>query len=135
MDVRGALLGRVAERARLTQAAERARQGRGSLLLLSGEAGVGKTRLAEEAASASSALVLRGAASNSAVAPYGPVVTALRAYLRLRPDGLAECGGLRSHLALLLPELGDQAAASDRATIFEAVRCAFARIASQGPLL
>ena len=30
------------------------------------------------------ALVLRGAASSSAVAPYGPVVAALRAYLRVR---------------------------------------------------
>ncbi|MEA2385916.1 MAG: hypothetical protein QOJ22_90, partial [Thermoleophilaceae bacterium] len=125
MDVRSALVGREAERARLSQAVDRARRGSGSLLLLSGEAGVGKTRLAEEVASASSALVLRGAASNSAVAPYAPMVAVLRAYLRARPDGLDGCGPLRSHLALLLPELDDQATASDRATIFEAVRCAF----------
>ena len=31
-----------------------------------------------------------------------------------------------------LPELGEGAASSDRATIFEAVRCAFAMIASEG---
>ena len=135
MEVRSALVGREAERARLSQAIERARRGAGSLLLLSGEAGVGKTRLAEEAAAESSALVLRGAASNNAAAPYGPLVAVLRAYLRSRPAGLDACGPLRSHLALLLPELGEQAPASDRATIFEAVRCAFGEMSTEEPVL
>ena len=61
------------------------------------------------------------------IAPYGPIVAALRSHLRADPGGLDECGPLRPHLALLLPELGDPAADSDRATLFEAVRCAFAR--------
>jgi DNA-binding CsgD family transcriptional regulator len=135
MDERSALVGREAERARLAQAVDRARLGEGSLLLLSGEAGVGKTRLAEEVAAASSALVLRGAASTNAVAPYGPVVAALRAYLRLKPRGLATCGPLVGHLALLLPELGEPATTSDRATIFEALRCALAEIAAQRHVL
>ena len=129
-----ALLGRDAERARLAQAADRARSGSGCLLLLSGEAGVGKTRLAEEAAAASSALVLRGAAASGAAAPYGPVVAVLRAYLRLRPGGLDGLGALRAHLALLLPELGGAATAGDRATIFEAIRSAVALIAADGPV-
>jgi predicted ATPase len=131
MDLRSALVGREAERARLSQAIESARKGSGGLLLLSGEAGIGKTRLAQEVATASSALVLRGAASSSAVAPYGPLVAVLRSYLRSRPDGLEGRGALRAHLALLLPELGEGAASSDRATIFEAVRCAFAMIAAE----
>jgi DNA-binding NarL/FixJ family response regulator len=131
--VPGALLGRDADLSRLAQAVERARAGTGSLLLLSGEAGVGKTRLAEEAAAASGARMLRGAASSSAVAPYGPVVAALRAQLRGRPDAFAELGGLRAHLALLLPELGEQAPAGDRATIFEAIRAALAAI--DGPAI
>ena len=135
MDVRGALVGRDVELAHLSGAIERARRGNGGLLLLSGEAGVGKTRLAEAAATASSALVLRGAASNSAAAPYGPVIAVLRSYLRSRPAGLDGCGPLRSHLALILPELGEPAPASDRATIFEAVRCAFAQIAGDGHAL
>jgi DNA-binding NarL/FixJ family response regulator len=136
MEVRSALVGREAERERLSEAVERARRGSGSLLLLCGEAGVGKTRLAEEVAGASSTLVLRGAASSSALAPYGPVVALLRSYLRARPDGLESCGPLRSHLAMLLPELGSEPAASDRATLTEAIRCAFEQIAREGhPLM
>jgi DNA-binding CsgD family transcriptional regulator len=135
MHARGELVGRDDELAQLAQAVERARRGTGSLLLLAGEAGVGKTRLAEEAAAASSVLVLRGTASNSAASPYRPIISALRSYLRSRPAGLDACGPLRAHLALLLPELGAPAPSSDNATIFEAIRCAFEQIASEGPVL
>ncbi|HEU4736337.1 MAG TPA: AAA family ATPase [Solirubrobacterales bacterium] len=135
MGNRTPLVGREAESAVLAAALDRARQGSGTLLLLSGDAGVGKTRLADEVALGSSALVLRGAATNSVTPPYGPIVAALRSYLRTEPDGLADCGPLRSHLALLLPELGEPAAESDRSTIFEAVRCAFAHLTDGGPAL
>jgi DNA-binding CsgD family transcriptional regulator len=133
MEVRSALVGREAESERLLQAVERARGGAGSLLLLSGEAGVGKTRLTEEVGGAA---VLRGAAGPSARTPYGPVVALLRAYLRARPDGLDGDSPLKPHLAMLLPELGPQAASSDRATLTEAIRCALERVAAEGhPLL
>ena len=135
MGTRTPLVGREAESALLAEALERARDGAGALLLLSGDAGVGKTRLTEEVALSSPALVLRGAATNSVTPPYGPIVAALRSYLRADPDGLADCGPLRSHLALLLPELGEPAAESDRSTIFEAVRCAFAHLAGSQPAL
>src|SRR4051812_17377665 len=135
MDHRSALVGRESERERISEAVEAARAGAGSLLLLSGEAGVGKTRLAEEAAAASGTLVLRGAASNGAPSPYGPIVALLRCYLRAQPEGLASCGPLRPHLAMLLPELGEQAPHSDRATLTEAVRCALERIATDGHAL
>jgi predicted ATPase len=132
MDMRSALVGRGVESARLEQAVENARRGSGAILLLCGEAGVGKTRLTEEAAALTSTPLLRGAASNSAVAPYGPVVALLRSYLRARPDGLADLGPLRPHLALLLPELGPQAETGDRATLTEAIRCALAHAAEDG---
>ncbi len=135
MGNRTPLVGREAEGAVLSEALERAERGSGTVVLLSGDAGVGKTRLADEVASGSSALVLRGAATNGATPPYGPIVAALRSYLRAEPEGLADCGPLRSHLALLLPELGEPAADSDRSTIFEAVRCAFAHLTDNGPAL
>lgn len=127
------LVGRNAELERLELAAKRAVQGEGSLVLLAGEAGVGKSRLAAEIADRCPPPVLRGVAGEGASTPYGPIVGALRSYLRSEPNGLDDCGALRPHLALLLPELGEPAEDSDRSTIFEAVRCAFAHLAGDGP--
>jgi len=129
MATRAGLVGRKAERERLEAALERARLGGGSLVLLAGEAGVGKTRLANAVAESAGGLVLSGRGTQGAEAPHGPVVAALRSYLRSDPDGFAGLGPLRSHLALILPELGDPAPAGDRATLFEAVRAAFAHLA------
>ncbi|HEU5104933.1 MAG TPA: AAA family ATPase [Solirubrobacterales bacterium] len=132
MSTRTSLVGRADELARLTEASEAAQRGEGSLLLLAGEAGVGKSRLAQEAA-ADAEIVLYGAASNGATVAYGPIVAALRSRLRVDPDALADCGSLLPHLALLLPELGQAAEESERATIFEAVRCAFAHLSAEEP--
>jgi len=123
------LVGRHAELERLTEVLERARRGDGSLMLVAGEAGVGKTRLVEELAEHAGAAVLWGRASHDAPAPYGPLVAVLRAYLRTNPDGLDDCGRLKPHLALLLPELGKPATAGDRATLFEGLRCGFQQAA------
>lgn len=129
------MVGREAELAHLNEVAARAREGSGGLLLLAGEAGVGKSRLADEVAGELGWPFLRGAATSSSSAPYGPIVDALRSHLRLNPEALANCGPLREHLALLLPELGPATAESDRATIFEAIRCAFSHIAAEHPAL
>jgi DNA-binding CsgD family transcriptional regulator/tetratricopeptide (TPR) repeat protein len=125
------LAGRQAELERLRDSLDEARRGSGSLVLVAGEAGIGKTRLAEETARGTDALVLWGRATQSAGAPYGPIVGVLRAYLRSNPGGLADCGPLRSHLALIVPEVGEPAKASDPSTLFEAVRCAFEHIAER----
>ena len=97
------LIGRRQETAWLADAADAALAGAGSLVLLAGEAGVGKTHLAEAAFAGRP--LLRGAAQAPAAAPYGPVVAALRWRLREDPGALDRCGHLRAHLALLLPEL------------------------------
>ncbi|HEY8502153.1 MAG TPA: AAA family ATPase, partial [Solirubrobacterales bacterium] len=128
MSARTPLVGRAAELARLAAARERAAEGTGSVFLLCGEAGVGKSRLTEEAGGD---LLLRGTTTEGSAVPYGPIVAALRSHLREDPEALAGCGALLPHLALLLPELGEGAADSDRATIFEAVRCAFAHLSAE----
>src|SRR4029077_12132265 len=93
MSTRTPLVGRATELARIGEAVEQARGGSGSILLLCGEAGIGKSRLAEEAAGASE-LVLRGAASEGSAVPYGPIIAALRSRLREDPHALDECGSL-----------------------------------------
>ena len=134
MSERTPLVGRESELAELAEAAEQARLGHGSIVLLAGEAGVGKSRLAA-AATDGFEVVLRGAASNGVTVSYGPIVDALRSRLRVEPEALADCGPLLPHLALLLPELGEPAAESERATIFEAVRCAFAHLSAEQPAI
>src|SRR5687768_2959101 len=111
---RGVLIGRDPERTWLEAALRDAVDGRGSLVLVAGEAGVGKTRLTEEAMDAAAARFLRGAPGPTAQA-YGPLIAALREFMRSVPEGLGDVGPLRPHLALLLPELGPGSPASDRA--------------------
>lgn len=134
MSPRTPLVGRATELAEIADAFGEARAGSGSLLLVCGEAGVGKSRLVEEAAAASEQ-TLRGAGQDRLAVPYGPIVDALRSRLREDPDALAGCGPLLGHLALLLPELGEPAPESHRATLFEAVRCAFAHLGAAAPTL
>ena len=129
------LVGRQAERERLGEALESARLGTGSLVLVAGEAGVGKTRLAEELARSSKVPALWGRTSHGGGAPYGPIVAALRAYLRANPGGLDDCGALRPHLALILPELGPAAPVTDRATLFESALCALEHVAREPHLV
>ena len=126
------LIGREREWARLRAALDEAADGCGGLLLVTGEAGVGKTRLADEALGDGAARLVRGAAT-PAGSPYGPVVGAFREYLRSAPGGLDGCGPLRGHLAVLLPELGEARASGDRATLVEAIRCGLATLVAERP--
>ncbi len=116
----------------MTAAAGAAAAGRGSLVLLSGEAGIGKTRLAEDVLGDGELRLLRGAATPAA-SPYAPVTAALRAYLRAVPGGLRDCGPLHDQLAVLLPELGPAGPVGDPATLVEAIRCALVTIAADRP--
>ena len=105
-------------------------------LLLSGEPGIGKTRLAAEVARhahAAGATVLYGRCEESLGAPYQPFAEALDQHVRaLPPDELApqlgrypeELSRLAPTLPALLPELGSPLssdAETERYRLFEAV--------------
>jgi DNA-binding NarL/FixJ family response regulator len=127
------LIGRKAERVALDQALTATQQGAGGIVLLAGEAGVGKTRLLEECLARTSLLVLHGQSNEIATPPYGPIAAALRAYLRAWPGGLADCGPLAPYLGLLLSELGPPPPQTDPAVLLEAICRAFVAIAHQMP--
>jgi DNA-binding NarL/FixJ family response regulator len=122
------LIGREREQAALAEAITAAMSGDGGMILVAGEAGVGKTRVIRAALAASGLRVLAGSAGPGGTSPYGPVVAALRTYVRAVPNGLREAGPLASHLALLLPELGPPPSKSDPPTLVEALRSALVTI-------
>jgi tetratricopeptide (TPR) repeat protein len=109
-----AIVGRTRELDRLCVALGEAIAGRGRLVLVGGEPGIGKTRLAEELAGragADGASVLWGRCWAVGGAPaYWPWVQILRAYVRDRPRAkLAdELGASAPFVAHLVPELRDR---------------------------
>ena len=129
----GELVGRELERRALSERFDQVRAGNGGLLLLAGEAGVGKTSLAEAALAISGLVVLRGVVSDQGRTPYAPIVTAMRAYDRIAPGALRESGHLASHLSVLLPELGAAPGTIDHLALAEALREAFAEMAGRQP--
>jgi len=105
------LVGRDRELAEMERSLQRALGGRGHLVLITGEAGIGKSVLADEfsrRAEAAGARVLWGRCWEAGGAPaYWPWVQVLRAYLDdARPEILrSEVGAGGSDIAQLLPEL------------------------------
>ena len=103
------LLGRTSELATLEQAAREALDGSCALLLIEGEAGVGKTRLLDELATTLAGVRI-GRASCSELErhlPYVPLATALREALTgvdLDPDRRPALGQILPELALGEPE-------------------------------
>ena len=140
-----ALVGREAEQAVLERLVVQTAGGRGGALAVLGEAGVGKTRLAEELASRATGAgfrVLGGRAYEMERGlPFGPWVEVLRAGLAVAERGeLAELPSVwRAHLQRILPEMTP--AESDRARpangslgLFEAVARLLALLAVRSPL-
>ncbi|MER5756668.1 AAA family ATPase [Streptomyces sp. NPDC002088] len=106
-------VGRAEELGALDDALARAAAGEPQALLIGGEAGVGKTRLVEEFATAAcrrgAVVALGGCVEIGADGlPFAPFSTALRALRRELPDELAAAAaGQEEELARLLPELGE----------------------------
>ena len=107
----GIFVGRTRELSQLENALSDARAGRGRLVLLDGEAGIGKSRLADELASRArnlGASVLWGRCWEAGGAPaFWPWVQALRGYAHeTEPAALLEqLGRSAPDVAHLLPEL------------------------------
>src|SRR5512135_2180055 len=112
------LIGREREQAELQQALSATLETHGGMVLLAGEAGVGKTRLAETVLTESGVRTIHVRLNQEATPPYGPMAAALRACLRDAPHAFATCGPLLGFLALILPELGPSSAGGGRAELF-----------------
>ncbi|MEA2578500.1 MAG: hypothetical protein QOD78_2088, partial [Chloroflexota bacterium] len=148
---RETLIGRGAEEARLESALDAAVDGRGSTVIVGGEAGIGKSRLVGRLADTArnrGATVLSGAclAAGSGAIPYAPFVEALRGLTRsVEPALLAALlGPARSEIARLLPEVAPRTQDTpthiefDRAgqtRLFEAVLGVIERQAGRGPVV
>jgi class 3 adenylate cyclase/tetratricopeptide (TPR) repeat protein len=142
-------VGRAAERSLLVARLDAARQGHGGLVLISGDAGVGKTRLAHELcveARDKGMLVLTGRAFDTeGLPPYHAVVDAVRVHLRGHgPEDLRailqDDAGLLGKLAPDLPgTLADDVTAptltpeAERFRLFEAITRTLFRIVAATP--
>ena len=107
------LVGRDGEREQLERAWKEASAGATRLVLVAGEPGVGKTRLAAElarAAHADGATVLFGRCDEDLGGPYQPFAEALRAYVLAAPaDRLAtQVGAVAGEVARLVPALAQR---------------------------
>ena len=106
--VRGRLVGRERELAEAQTLWQQASAAQGQILLISGEPGIGKTRLVRELttlAKASGGRALTGAAYPEASAPYAPFAQIVQQALRAGPDGLTLPGFVMAEMLELAPGL------------------------------
>jgi len=148
--MRRPFVGRHPELEVVAEAVAAAAGGRGSVLLVAGEAGIGKTRLAEEGVAQAGklgGLVLWGRAGvPGATPPFWPWLQVIRAYLTgLEDDDRREHMVAAAPLAHLLPELGaflppesaprPVAEGDGRTQVFEAVLTILRLAAARQPVL
>jgi DNA-binding SARP family transcriptional activator len=138
------LIGRDREMARMRAALAEAISGRGQVVTVVGEAGVGKTRLVTELAAELPTVggrVLIGRSYESEqILPFGPWVDAFRSGQILDDEALLGTPNQvwRSELARLLPELvrpGLPAASDDQLRLFESVAHLVERLAALQPVV
>ena len=147
----GQFVGRKKEMEQLTGALESALSGQGSLVMLVGEPGIGKTRLADEFsvyASLRGAQVLTGRCYEGEVAlPYRPFIETFRQYVRSRPDaelrgelsdGAPEVAKLVSEVRQRFPDIPEAPALeadAERLRLYESVSAFVRNAAEANPLV
>lgn len=104
------LVGRETEERTLTELVEKAKRGEGGLLLIGGQPGVGKTRLAEEClaiAQKRNMLTLAGHAHEESGEPFVVPVEIIQALMRVLPDPELRriMGNADAEIARLVPSL------------------------------
>ena len=144
------LFGRAAEQGTIARCWEAAKLGGRQVVLLSGEPGIGKTRLAMEAARTAygeGAVVMFGSCDEDINLPYGPFVEALRHFVARASDDVlaAHVGEHKGELARMVPDLahripglpGPQAAEAEteRYLMFEAVTGILAAASERDPVM
>lgn len=142
------LVGRVSEREVLVAALKAARAGDRQLVLITGEAGLGKTRLAAEfaiEAFESGAVVVYGRCDEELAVPYLPWVEALGHLVEhLGDEALSSLGNTaRAQLERLLPSLrerdeplhSDERGSGDQYALFGAVTALVGRVVRDAPPL
>ncbi len=145
-----AMFGRGEEEAALARAWAKTKEGERQVVLLAGESGIGKTRLAAEAARAAHAdggAVLFGACDEDIALPYRPFVEVLRHYVAHAPDEVltAHVEAHRGELVRLVPELARRVrdlpapqvaeAETERFLLFEAVAGLLAVASQERPIV
>lgn len=126
------MVGRDADLAALLEVVDGARQGRPQLAIVTGEAGIGKSRLVQElVATLDDALVVvgHGVGLTSGELPFGVVSDALADLLRQRPDSLT--AQERDQLRPLLPG-GRGEVSTDRARLLTGVVALLERLSAHG---
>ena len=142
-----ALIGRASERAVLYQLIERARGGHGQVVLVCGEAGVGKSRLLAEAKAhaAGNFLILQGNCFQvDSSYPYAPLLDLLRTFAAQSPFAITDDSIVRE-FARLLPELAQSLPSplpaplpdpeQEKRRLFAALTRFFKELTSQQPVL
>ena len=145
---RSPFVGRAAAARVVRDAWEQGRTSRAGAIVVTGEAGIGKTRLAAELARAAHERrtnVLYGRADEDAIAPYQPFAEALRPYLGNRSREELRALPLAAELGRLVPDQADRlpalgAAATrdpggERYRLFEAAAALLASAAARQPVL
>ncbi len=104
-------------------------------LIISGEPGVGKSTLVQQALADLDCLTIETRCYEDSKIAFGPIVQSLRFILKRLSDHDGASLSLRDHLSIILPEISGPDGETDRHTLIAAIKEVFCAIARQQPVL